>query len=61
MYDLCLISLDENKNEIQELKQELNLLGTRIIIEDIDLKEDVTSQLEEKLKRVSSVLLLVKL
>lgn len=59
MNDLCLISLDKNNNEIQELKQELNLLGTRIIIENIDLKEDIKNQLEEKLKRASSVLLLI--
>ena len=59
MFDLCLISIDENKSKIQELEQELNLLGMRTVTEDIDLTDDVKSQLEEKLNRASSVLLLI--
>ena len=59
MFDLCLISIDENKSEIQKLEQELSLLGMRTVTEDIDLTYDIKSQLEEKLNRSSSVLFLI--
>ena len=59
MYDLCLISVDENESEINELQQELNLLGMRTVIEDLNLQNDIKTQLEAKLDHVSSVLLLI--
>ena len=59
MYDLCLISITDNTNEIQELEQELKLLGMKTITEDLNLQNDIKTQLEEKLDRASSVLLLI--
>ena len=59
MFDLCLICIDKNKDEIQNLQKELNLLGMRTITEELDFKNDIKNQLEEKLNRSASILLLI--